>query len=289
MSKRFITHTLASVAQVLSLAIVSLVAATACAQEEPLDQGAGATSPKAAELLAEIEKEGFYSHAGKHAEAVREMSEEDQAKFYQMTMKWASLDYRSQSSREMRIESTLDDETEMEFIETPLQDVVEYVSDLHGIPVLIDESALEEVGITTDAPITFQSRSATLKSSLTNMLQPMKLDLLVGNDVLKITSQKQAAEKMQICVYETRRLKHITTDMLSEVIRSSVDPGGWRPDASPADEKRRATITAIPGGLVITQSWRNHEQVVDVLRQLMNHQTNPLFDPAEDHSGARLK
>ena len=55
---------------------------------------------------------------------------------------------------ELKILAALDGPTTMEFTDTPLRDVIDYLKDSHRIPIVIDNPALEEVGIGTDTPMT---------------------------------------------------------------------------------------------------------------------------------------
>ena len=48
---------------------------------------------------------------------------------------------------EKAILKALKQKTSLDFVETPLKDVVDYLSEMHHIPILIDSSALKEAGV----------------------------------------------------------------------------------------------------------------------------------------------
>ena len=55
------------------------------------------------------------------------------------------LEARSVSENEQRIMAALDSPTAFEFIETPLQDVINYLKKLHRIEIQLDQRALDDV------------------------------------------------------------------------------------------------------------------------------------------------
>jgi hypothetical protein len=89
---------------------------------------------------------------------------------------------------EQRIMKALDEWTDMDFVETPLRDVVQAISIRHSIPILLDVRAITDAGSNADTPITFQLRGTSLKSALRQMLHEHELDFAIHNDVLLITT-----------------------------------------------------------------------------------------------------
>ena len=64
-----------------------------------------------------------------------------------------------------RIRKQLDEPTSIEFVEAPLQDVIDYLKDLHNIEIQIDTKALEDASIGADTPVTRNLKGITLKSA----------------------------------------------------------------------------------------------------------------------------
>ena len=81
------------------------------------------------------------------------------------------------------------EKTDIEFFDTALIDAMQFFSDLHDIPIIIDETALTEEGISTVEPITRKLSGVSLKNALDIMLKPLGIAYLVEDGVLKITSQ----------------------------------------------------------------------------------------------------
>jgi uncharacterized membrane protein YgcG len=115
--------------------------------------------------------------------------------------KFASIDLAQQGSAEQRITEALDDIATLEFIETPLSDVVEFLKDNHDIPIEIDNKALDDVGLSTDVPVTRNLKGITLRSALRLMLRELDLTYMIRDEVLMITTPEEAETQLVTKVY----------------------------------------------------------------------------------------
>jgi hypothetical protein len=115
--------------------------------------------------------------------------------------KFASVDLKKQSTAEIKIRKALDEPTSLEFVETPLTDVIDYLKDLHGIEIQIDNKALEDGGAGTDTPVTKNLRGISLRSALRLMLGPMDLAYVIKDEVLLITTKEKADAELVTKVY----------------------------------------------------------------------------------------
>jgi antitoxin component YwqK of YwqJK toxin-antitoxin module/beta-lactamase regulating signal transducer with metallopeptidase domain len=98
----------------------------------------------------------------------------------------AGLEAASRSVQ--RIAAALDEETVLEFLETPLRDVVDFLRDSHGIPIVFDGPALQGVGVKTDTPVTMMLRGISLRGGLQLVLAPLGLAAVYRHEVLVITT-----------------------------------------------------------------------------------------------------
>jgi hypothetical protein len=98
--------------------------------------------------------------------------------------------------REASIHAALGQNTDIEFIETPLKDVVEFLAEKHGIPIVLNAKALEEAGVNIDTPVTKRLQGITLRSALRLTLGELELTHAVQNGVLMITTEGEA-QKLQ--------------------------------------------------------------------------------------------
>ena len=106
------------------------------------------------------------------------------------------------------------EETEIEFVDTPLADVLDYLSHKHRIPIIIDRPALKEAGVEESTPITFHLTGIPLRSALEIVLDELQVKWVIHHDVLMITSQNKADsdEFMQTRSYDVTDLITIVRD-----------------------------------------------------------------------------
>jgi hypothetical protein len=112
------------------------------------------------------------------------------------------------NATEREIHAKLCDPTQMDFDETPLEEVVEFLEEVHGIEILLDETALDEIGVGSDTPATIRVRGIPLNSGLALLFRRIDplMTIEVRHDVLLITTREAAAEKAAILVYDVRAL-----------------------------------------------------------------------------------
>ncbi len=115
---------------------------------------------------------------------------------------YAAVSLERRNPAEKKILAALEENTVLEFIETPLADVVAYLKDLHQIPIVIDRRALDDAGIGSDTPITQESlRGISLKSALRIMLRDFDLTYIIDDEVLQITTKEEAESRLVTKVY----------------------------------------------------------------------------------------
>ncbi len=93
---------------------------------------------------------------------------------------------------EKAILKAFQEETAIEFVDTPLADVLDYLSHKHRIPIIIDRPALKEAGVEESTPITFHLTGIPLRSALEMVLDELGLKWTIHHDVLLITSPTKA-------------------------------------------------------------------------------------------------
>ncbi len=105
--------------------------------------------------------------------------------------KYSATELSRRSPAEEKIAEALKQPTQIEFVETPLKDVIDYLKDLHHIEIQLDSAALKEEGIDENTPVTKNLKGISLRSALKLMLDEMHLTYVIHNDVLLITSQER--------------------------------------------------------------------------------------------------
>jgi hypothetical protein len=164
---------------------------------------------------------------------------------------------------EARIQQKLDEKTELEFIETPLNDVIEFLKAKHDIEIQLDRRGLEEAAIEPDTPITRNLKGVSLRSALRLILREYDLTFVIRDEVLLITPRVAADEMPSIRVYQVcdfiRDGDPAEGDYatLIDVITSTVSPASWQETGG------MGSIRAMPlaSALVISANTYVHEEI----------------------------
>ena len=205
-------------------------------------------------------------------------------------------DTKTLNERARRLDTALREQTEISFTDNPLSEALSYLSDLHHIEITVDKRALQDEGVSEDSQISLKTSGVSLKSGLRLFLEPLGLDYVIQNETLMITSQAKAAEIFETRVYTVRRLRGMTPAELDEIIRATIEPESWSSikQAVETTTKANEALSRTPGAaeaggggmggggpsnmegnirhtgntLVIRQTQRVHDEIVDLLNQL---------------------
>ncbi len=166
-----------------------------------------------------------------------------------------------------KIEEALKSPTIFEFIDAPLEDVVEFLRDQHHIEIQIDTKALTDVGLGTDLPITKNVKGISLGAALRLVLREHHLTYLIDNEVLLITTI-ETNHMVRTRLYPVADLvapgsqrgpNAAGGDTLVRVITSIVGPINWEDVGGPG------SIAAVSFGgvptLVVSQTDYVHNEI----------------------------
>lgn len=154
--------------------------------------------------------------------------------------------------------------TEIEFVDTPLKEGLEFMSDLHKVPISIDYIALEKDAIAVDEPINRVVSGLTFHQGLFTFLEPLGLTYVIESGGIKITTLTAANDIFQTRFYDVSDLnaRSIRLDELIELIHKSV-PEGW--DEPP----KRPHISRLgPHTLTVFHNVGAHNQIEEFLHGL---------------------
>jgi hypothetical protein len=154
----------------------------------------------------------------------------------------------------------------LDFTEEPLENVFNFLQDEYGIPIQIDEPALEDAGLTRDEPLTVGLREISLQSALRLMLKTKQLTYIIRDEVMIITTPNEAESELIACVYDVRDLigrnqGNKNLHALRDTITSCVACETWA-----VNKGGEAEIRALqPGILVVSQTQAVHEDIGKLL------------------------
>ena len=175
---------------------------------------------------------------------------------------------------EAAIEKALASPTQVEFVDTPLQDVIDYLKDYHRIEIQVDTKALNDVGISPTTPITKNLKGISLRSALKVMLHELCLTYVIQDEVLLITTQEEEDCHLTTKVYPVADLVVCRNskgelwddyDTLIDVITGTLPPT-WCDVASSGSISGASLGTAKV--LVVSQTQDVHRQIIELLEQI---------------------
>lgn len=168
-----------------------------------------------------------------------------------------------------RVLSTLsaDRSGRLDFVETPLDELADFVEDEYGLQILLDEMALSELGLSTDEPVSIDVSGVKLGVALRLLLRPLELTYRVENGVLVITSEDEALTRRITAIYPVAGIAEDWPqyERLVGLITSTVAVGSWA-----GDRDGEAEIIPYPwrGVLVVSQTTEAHEEIAALLAGL---------------------
>lgn len=207
--------------------------------------------------------------------------------------------YPALTAREEKLEAALRADTEGNFPEIPLSEVMTYFSELHNVPIVIQRTDLKAINLTVDEPIDVKLTDISLKNALIQILDPIDLTYVVDRDLILITSKVKAAEMLKTRVYPVGDLCRSGPDdyqVLEEAIRNA-NLGDWKWEelrsapgglgGSVGPQPRRVvnqvggTISEVAESqsLVISQTYHAHNAIVELLTQLRQARAAQLKSP----------
>ena len=177
-----------------------------------------------------------------------------------------------QPTMEARIAKALKTTARFDFQQTPIELVASALSREHKIPILIDRTALDDVGLSLDTPVTLQVDDIRLSSALNLALKPLELTWDIRDEAVMITTPEEAETYLHPRVYPVADLVAISNpfllpasdyDTLIEMISCQVKPDTW-------SEGNNLDIAALPhlGVVVISQNREAHEEIDQLLSNL---------------------
>lgn len=160
-----------------------------------------------------------------------------------------------------KIAAMLQEETKVQFVETPLVEVVAYLKNLHNFPIEIDQTGLDHVGIDRDLPINANIDSLTLAATLDLLTRQHELGWYIKGGALVITSYDDADQDLSVRIYKLHRLEAAGT---AKVVERIIFPESWNNLGGQAD----LAVIHDRNLLVIRQNREGHAAVESLLTQL---------------------
>ncbi len=108
------------------------------------------------------------------------------------------------SPEEKKVLAAMDAPTALDYEKVPLDQVTKDLSEKLGFSVRLDTAALEEMGLEPDMPISLRVRDISLRNALRCMFHGTGLDFVITSEVLLITSEVRADDRLETRAYPWR-------------------------------------------------------------------------------------
>jgi hypothetical protein len=173
---------------------------------------------------------------------------------------------------EAAIEKALTEPTQLEFVEAPLSDVIEFLKDHYRIEIQVDKKALDDASIGIDTPITINLRGVSFRSGLKLLLHPLNLTWTIQDEVLLITTPEQAETLMTTKVLDVSDLVVCRDkddelwddyETLIDQISGALMPTSWDQVGGAGSITGASLGTAKV--LIVTQTRDVHEEIAALL------------------------
>jgi type II secretory pathway component GspD/PulD (secretin) len=107
---------------------------------------------------------------------------------------------------EKEIERKLTTPITLSFSDAPLSAVIDDLRMVHGVNIVVDTLALQEDGISLDSAVKIQLEQVSLRSALNLILHQCRLTWVIKDEVLQITTEAHAKEKLKPTTYQVADL-----------------------------------------------------------------------------------
>ncbi len=174
------------------------------------------------------------------------------------------------------------------FVETPLEEVLQLLREEYQMEIHLDISALDEIGIGPDQEVSIRVEGISLRAALRLMLRPLELQCIVRDEVLMITTQEVAQGERVVAAYPVGDLLGPSTSLgdLSSLILTTVAADNWSVNGGGA-----AAIQAHSNGLlVVSQTEDVHCEIHQMLVALRKARQLPQsVPPANAKAGSATR
>ena len=190
------------------------------------------------------------------------------------TDQWLSGDLGNQ-----KIQSQMGNKISVKFVEVPLDEAMKELSHQLPFDILIDARALEEIGLTTDTPVTFSCDNITLRSTLRLMLRDLDLTYMVKDEMMQITTIEAAEQNLVGRIYYLEGIgagssgDSFDFDSAIQLVQTSIVPDTWEALGGPST--MTPTGVANRPGILVSTTTDVHDQIAVLFRSLRESLVDP--------------
>lgn len=157
-------------------------------------------------------------------------------------------------------------ETKIQFINTPLPEVIGYLKQLHHMQIIATAHVQSQRKNQDEILVTMNIEDLPLDSALDFLTDSYGLGWYVEGGMVVITTEQEANQRMSSRLYS---LKGANEPRLIETIQETLEPSSWEANGG------QGRLSALSEGqIVVWQNRRGHE-LVEALVTAVNEKANP--------------
>jgi hypothetical protein len=172
------------------------------------------------------------------------------------------------------VSQRLVEDTDLEFVDTPLVDIVEFLSEMHEIRFHFDDAVVRRKLVQPHTSVSIDVKAISVDSALKLLLRPLELEHMVLADRVLITSSGLAASYLETETYDLSPLIAPGDDTavaeLVATIRNVVKPASWQ-----AGDATGGSIRVDGRTLTIRQSQAAQRTIHALLEGLASRNSIP--------------
>jgi len=181
-----------------------------------------------------------------------------------------------------RLDKALPQPVRLKFEETQLADGLAFLTRIAGLPIKLDQNAVEAINITDENLVTIQAENVSLRSALEIMLRNLdaRLTWSAFDEALWITTRGASQENRSTVVYPLLDLIEpaaaagfppLDPEEIVETITAAVEPESWDERGGPG------TMRFYPpcGALVVCQTDDVHQKLSALLDKMRKRRQGP--------------
>ncbi|QDU74363.1 hypothetical protein Pan97_13700 [Bremerella volcania] len=180
-----------------------------------------------------------------------------------------SLEYQQVDAIEKRVQAA---RLGLQVVDMPLDQVAQIFTQRTGIPMRIDERALEDVGLSTDTPVTFNLPEVAAETLLYLMLKELDLVFVMDTGSVIITTPEEEESSLRTRFYAAEDIfndPNPNYDFLIQMLTTCMDPESWEELGGPG------SIAQLRNGVIISQTYQNHRHIQGLFAALRRVQKSP--------------
>ncbi|MBA2116955.1 hypothetical protein [Bremerella alba] len=181
----------------------------------------------------------------------------------------SSAEYQQIEALEKRVQAA---RLGLQVVDMPLDQVAKLFTQRTGIPMRIDERALEDVGHSIETPVTFNLPEIATETLLYLMLKELDLVYVMDTGSIVITTPEEEESNLRTKFYAVEDIfndPNPNYDILIEMLTTCIEPESWEELGGPG------SIAPLRNGVIISQTYQIHRRIQGLFAALRRVQKSP--------------